>query len=138
MSTRSIESVCVYCGSSGRRVVGVIPDTLVDREVAHEALSELYVVSTMHERKQKMADLSDMFIAMPGGVGTLEELFEVLTWGQLGIHGKECGLLNTRGYRDLLLSFLEYSVTEGFIGSERLKALAVESDPAALLARLGV
>jgi len=104
--------------AAGGRVIGVIPEALVAREVAHTGLTELRVVSSMHERKATMADLSDGFIALPGGWGTLEELFEVLTWGQLGLHGKPCGLLNVDGYFDPLLAFLRHAVDEQFVRRE--------------------
>lgn len=120
----------------GGEVVGVIPERLVAREVAHTKLSDLRVVSSMHERKALMADLSDGFIAMPGGWGTLEELFEVLTWSQLGLHRKPCGLLNVDGYFDPLLAFLRHASEEGFgpAGVERL--VPVAHAPDALLDRM--
>ena len=93
----------------GGHVTGVIPDSLVNKEVAHRGLSELRIVQSMHERKAMMAELSDGFIAMPGGIGTMEEFFEVLSWAQLGIHRKPCGLLNTGGYYDRLIAFLDHS-----------------------------
>lgn len=100
---------------AGGEVIGVIPEALLRKEVGHGALTDLRVVDTMHERKALMADLSDGVIALPGGLGTLEELFEMLTWGQLGIHKKPCGLLNAAGYYDDLLDFLDKAVREGFI-----------------------
>ncbi len=100
---------------AGGSVTGVIPRNLVDREIAHRGLTRLHVVETMHERKALMAELSDGFIALPGGLGTLEELFEALTWSQLGIHVKPCGFLNTCGYYDELLRFLDHAVSEQFI-----------------------
>ena len=100
------------------QVIGVIPRPLVHREVAHTGLSELRVVASMHERKAQMAQLSDAFIALPGGLGTLEELFEIWTWAQLGIHRKPCGLLNAEGYYDHLLEFLDHAVAEKFIESK--------------------
>ncbi len=96
-------------------VIGVIPDAMVSREVAHERLSELHVVGTMHERKALMMELSDAFIALPGGYGTLDELSEVATWTQLGIHRKPCGLLNVEGFFDPLLQYLDHAVAEGFL-----------------------
>ncbi len=99
----------------GGYVIGVMPRPLVDREVAHTGLSELRVVASMHERKAQMAQLSDAFVALPGGLGTLEEMFEIWTWAQLGIHQKPCGLLNTEGYYDHLLEFLNHAVAEDFI-----------------------
>ncbi|HNZ04329.1 MAG TPA: TIGR00730 family Rossman fold protein [Myxococcota bacterium] len=101
--------------AAGGRVHGVIPRAMVRLELAHDALTELHVVETMHERKALMAEMADAFVAMPGGFGTLDELFEALTWSQLGIHDKPCGLLNTRGYFDSLLDFLDRAVNQGFI-----------------------
>src|SRR6185295_3853484 len=95
-------------------VIGVIPEALVAKEIAHAGLTEIRVVASMHERKALMADLSDGFIALPGGWGTLDEMFEILTWAQLGIHRKPCGLLNVQDYFDRLLAFLEHSMNEGF------------------------
>ncbi len=117
----------------GGRATGVIPRSLVDRELAHRGLTDLRVVESMHERKALMAELSDGFIAMPGGIGTFEEFLEALTWGQLGFHAKPCGLLNTRGYFDLLLSFLDHSVGEGFLNARIRDMIIVDPDPAALL-----
>jgi uncharacterized protein (TIGR00730 family) len=99
-------------------ITGVIPESLVAREVAHHGLSTLHVVTSMHERKALMADLSDGFVALPGGWGTLEEFFEVLTWAQLGLHTKPCGLLNVGGYFDGLLAFLDHAVAERFVRAE--------------------
>ena len=113
--------------SGGGHVIGVIPEALVAKEVAHRSLSELRVVKSMHERKAMMADLADGFVALPGGWGTVEEFFEILTWGQLGFHRKPCGLLNVHGYFDQLLSFVEHSVEEGFVRSEQ-RAMILESD----------
>ena len=121
--------------ASGGHVTGVIPQALVDREVAHTGLSDLRVVSSMHERKALMADLSDGFVALPGGWGTLEELFEVLTWAQLGLHRKPCGLLNVDGYFDPLLTFLQHAVTEGFVKAEFERMLPVEASADTLLDR---
>jgi uncharacterized protein (TIGR00730 family) len=118
---------------AGGQVIGVIPDALVAREVAHTGLTDLRVVSSMHERKALMADLSDGFIAMPGGWGTLEELFEVLTWGQLGLHRKPCGLLNIDGYFDALLAFLRHAVAEQFVRPEFDRLLPVSASPDDLL-----
>ena len=120
----------------GGRVVGVIPKALVERELAHEGLSELHVAESMHERKGKMAQLADAFIAMPGGLGTLEEVFEILTWSQLDLHANPCAFLNTNGYYDRLMHFLEHSVSEGFVRRERLNALIVEQVPDPLLERV--
>jgi len=119
--------------ASGGRVTGVIPAALVAREVAHNGLADLRVVSSMHERKAVMADLADGFIALPGGWGTLEEFFEILTWGQLGLHRKPCGLLNVNGYFDRLLSFLGHSIEEGFVRREHGSVISVSSSPLALL-----
>ena len=110
----------------GGKAIGVMPQGLVDREVAHQGLSELKVVGSMHERKAMMAELSDGFIAMPGGLGTLEELFEILTWSQLGIHQKPCGLLNVRGYYDGLLGFLNLAVSEQFIRAPHRQLLITD------------
>ena len=120
----------------GGEVIGVIPQHLVEREVAHRSLTELHVVATMHERKALMAQLADAFIALPGGIGTLEELIEMVTWAQLGLHAKPCGLLNVDGYYDSLLAFLEHAVDEGFIGRGYDELLAVAAQPAALLDEL--
>jgi uncharacterized protein (TIGR00730 family) len=122
--------------AAGGEVVGVIPKALVAKEVAHTGLSDLRVVGSMHERKALMADLADAFIAMPGGWGTLEEFFEVLTWSQLGLHRKPCGLLNTRGYFDGLLAFLAHTVSEGFVRPEYGRTLTVAATPLDLLDRL--
>ena len=121
---------------AGGRVIGVIPQALVEREVAHTGLSELRVVASMHERKALMAELSDGFIAMPGGWGTLEELFEVITWHQLGLHRKPIGLLNVDGYYDALLAFLRQAHDDGFVRGDRERLLPVAAAPEALLALL--
>jgi uncharacterized protein (TIGR00730 family) len=120
---------------AGGSAVGVIPEFLVP-QVSHRKLTELHVVPTMHERKQLMADLADGFIALPGGFGTLEEITEVLTWAQLGLHRKPCGLLNAAGYFDALLSFLDHAVREGFVRQAYRDMLLVSADPAHLLKRL--
>ena len=99
---------------AGGKVIGVLPRSLQDKEIGHEGLSELHLVDSMHERKAMMADLSDAFIALPGGVGTLEEIFEVWTWGQLGYHKKPCGFLNAEGYYDHLIAFLDHQTEQGF------------------------
>lgn len=117
----------------GGHVIGVIPESLVSKEVAHRHLSELRVVRSMHERKAQMAELSLGFIALPGGVGTLEETFEILTWTQLGMHDKPCGLLNVAGYYDKLVAFLEHAVAERFLKEAHRQILLVEDDPKALL-----
>jgi uncharacterized protein (TIGR00730 family) len=119
--------------AGGGQVVGVIPRALVEKEVAHTGLTDLRVVTSMHERKALMADSADGFMALPGGWGTLEELFEILTWAQLGIHHKPCGLLNVNGYYDGLLSFLEHSITEGFVRREYRAMISVSDSSATLL-----
>jgi uncharacterized protein (TIGR00730 family) len=119
----------------GGEAVGVIPDALVKKEVAHKNLTELHVTRSMHERKTMMAELSDGFIALPGGVGTLEEIFEIWTWAQLGFHGKPCGLLNIAGYYDSLITFLDHTVAEQFVREPHRSMLLVEQDPEALLDR---
>ena len=118
---------------AGGRVVGVIPETLKKLEVGHTGLQELHVVATMHERKQMMAERADLFIALPGGIGTLEELYEVWTWRQLGYHDQPIGLLNVDGYYDGMLSFMAHTVAEGFLSSGQLAALTVGHDAVALL-----
>ncbi|MES1255258.1 MAG: TIGR00730 family Rossman fold protein [Acidobacteriota bacterium] len=118
---------------AGGHVTGVIPQALVAREVAHEGLSDLRVVPSMHVRKAMMAELADGFIALPGGWGTLEELFEVLTWAQLGLHQKPCGVLNVAGYFDGLLAFLDQSVAEGFVRSENHARVVVSEEAGSLL-----
>jgi hypothetical protein len=122
--------------AAGGEVVGVIPAALVAKEVAHTGLTDLRVVNSMHERKALMSDLADAFIAMPGGWGTLEELFEVLTWAQLGLHRKPCGLLNVHGYFDRLLAFLAHTIDEGFVRPEYAAMMAVAATPGELLDRL--
>lgn len=118
---------------AGGEVVGVIPEALLRKEVGHGALTDLRVVDTMHERKALMSDLSDAVIALPGGLGTLEELFEMLTWGQLGIHRKPCGLLNAAGYYDDLLDFLDKAVREGFVRTEHRRMILSSPDTDELL-----
>lgn len=122
--------------AAGARVVGVIPQSLMDREVGHQGLSELHVVRSMHERKSLMAERSDAFLALPGGIGTMEELFEVWTWRQLGYHDKPVGLLNTQGYYDALLAFMDVSVAGGFVAPAQRALLKVDADAASLLQRL--
>jgi uncharacterized protein (TIGR00730 family) len=122
--------------AAGGKVVGVIPEVLLAREVAHKGISELRLVRSMHERKSTMSELSDGVIALPGGLGTLEEFFEMLTWGQLGLHSKPCGLLNVQGYFDKLLDFLEHGVDERFITRAHRQMVIAESDPLALLDRM--
>jgi uncharacterized protein (TIGR00730 family) len=117
----------------GGEVIGVIPEAMVERELAHPAVTHLHVEPSMHARKARMADLADAFIAMPGGYGTLEELFEIITWAQLGIHQKPIGLLNVSGYFDALTVLIEHAIDEGFIRSEHRRLLVVAAHPAALL-----
>lgn len=119
--------------AAGGHVIGVMPQALVEKEIAHKSLTELHVVASMHERKTMMADLSDGFIALPGGVGTMEELFEVWTWAQLGHHDKPCGLLDIAGYYETLEAFLDHQVTEGFVRAEHREMLKIEDDPDSLL-----
>jgi uncharacterized protein (TIGR00730 family) len=119
--------------AEGGKVVGVIPQFLADKEVAHRGCTELHIVDTMHQRKLLMADLADGFVAMPGGFGTLEELFEVLTWGQLGLHGKSVGLLNTQGFYDTLLALLDHMSAEAFLRQENRSQVLQNASPAALL-----
>jgi len=114
-------------------IIGVIPRMLVEREVAHKALTDLRIVESMHERKALIAELSDGFVAMPGGIGTLEEFFEIWTWAQLGVHNKPCGLLNIAGYFDPLLAFLDRAVEEKFVRNVHRSMVIVETDPVALL-----
>lgn len=118
---------------AGGKAIGVIPKVLMDRELAHLGLTQLHVVDTMHQRKALMADLSDGFIALPGGYGTLDETFEILTWAQLGIHAKPIGLLNTAGYFDPLLAWLDRAVEDGFIRAEHGELLNVATNPDELL-----
>ena len=122
--------------AAGGRVVGVIPDSLMKLEVGHAGLTELHVVQTMHQRKQMMAERSDAFIAMPGGIGTFEELFEVWSWRHLGYHQSPLGLLDTQGYWSPMLSFLNHSVAEGFMGPDQMAMLHVADDADALLDQL--
>jgi uncharacterized protein (TIGR00730 family) len=117
----------------GGRVVGVIPKALEAREISHNGLSELHVVGSMHERKALMADMADAFIAMPGGIGTLDELCEIITWAQLGLHHKGIALLNVNGYFDPFIAFLDHAVQEGFIKASQRKLLVVNPDPDGLL-----
>ena len=121
---------------AGGEVIGVMPRHLVDREVAHTDLTELRVVASMHERKSLIAELSDGFLAMPGGLGTLEELFEIWTWGQLGLHRKPYGLLQVESFFTPLLAFLDHAVDTGFIRPENRALLVVDEDPGRLIARM--
>jgi uncharacterized protein (TIGR00730 family) len=122
--------------AAGGHVIGVIPQALADKEVAHLGLSDLRVVGSMHERKSLMAELSDAFIAMPGGLGTLEEFCEIATWTQLGFHQKACGLLNIDGFYDGLLAFLDHATTEKFIRPEHRTIVLSATEPATLLEKL--
>jgi uncharacterized protein (TIGR00730 family) len=122
--------------AAGGEVVGVIPQALMDREIGHRGLSELHVVGSMHERKALMAELAEAFVALPGGIGTLEELIEVYTWSQLGLHAKPMGVLNVSGFYDGLAAFLDHTVQERFLRPQHRAVLKVEADPAALLERL--
>ena len=122
--------------ANGGRVIGVIPEALKERELAHLGLTDLRVVSSMHERKALMASLSDGFVALPGGIGTLEELFEVWTWSQLGLHDKPCALLDIEGFYSGLAAFMDHVVREGFLKPKQREALIVEADAAALLERM--
>lgn len=121
---------------TGGEAIGIIPKGLMEREQGHLALTELHVVETMHERKAQMAALADAFVVLPGGLGTLEEMFEVWTWAQLGIHQKPLALLNIAGYYDKMLSFLWHTQEEGFVRREHLWLLIVEQDPEKILERI--
>jgi uncharacterized protein (TIGR00730 family) len=121
---------------AGGEAIGVMPQSLIDREIGHSGLTELKVVDSMHERKALMAELADAFVAVPGGIGTLEELIEVYTWSQLGIHAKACGVLNVAGYYDHLAAFLDHAVEAGFLRPQHRAVLSVASSPADLLDRL--
>lgn len=120
----------------GAHVTGVMPRFLVEKGIAADDLTELHVVETMHERKARMAELADAFIALPGGYGSFEELFETLAWGQLALHDKPCGLLNVSGYYDPLIGFLDHAVTEGFLKPEHRAILLAHAEPSALLGKL--
>ena len=122
--------------ASGGRVVGVIPQKLREREVGHTGLSEIHIVDTMHQRKQMMAERADVFLALPGGIGTLEELFEVWTWRQIGYHDQPIGLLNVGGFYDGLLAFLRHTVSNGFLEQAQLDKLHVSTDADELLQQL--
>lgn len=121
---------------AGGEAIGIIPKSLVERELAHPGLTDLRIVGSMHERKAMMSDLSEGFITLPGGTGTLEEFFEVLTWAQLGEHEKPCGLLNVAGYYDPLLAVFDQMVDEGFLSASNRALVLVESEPDKLLRRL--
>jgi uncharacterized protein (TIGR00730 family) len=122
--------------AAGGQVVGIIPSALVEKEWAHHGLTELHVVDTMHERKRMMAERADAFLAMPGGIGTFEELFEVWTWRQLGYHDKPIGILNCHGYYDGLMAFISQVVRHDFMGQWQNELVSVQSDTVALLASL--
>jgi uncharacterized protein (TIGR00730 family) len=124
--------------AAGARVVGVIPQSLMAREVGHCGLTELHVVDTMHQRKMMMAERSDAFVALPGGIGTFEELFEVWSWRQLGYHDKPLGLLNVASYYEPLLGFLAHSVQHGFMATAQTDLLLVEREPRVLLDKIGL
>ncbi len=119
--------------AAGGEVIGVIPHSLATREIAHHGVTDLRVVDSMHTRKAMMAELSDAFIAMPGGVGTFEELFEAITWTQLGLHRKPCGLLNVAGFYSPLAAFIDQAVSEGFINPVHRQAIVVDDNPERLL-----
>jgi len=122
--------------AAGGIVIGVMPESLVEREFAKRDCTELHIVQTMHQRKHMMAERADAFLALPGGLGTFEELFEVWTWRQLGYHDKPIGILNADGYYDGLLAFLAQTVRAGFVGDWQLDLVTVERTPEALLPRL--
>jgi uncharacterized protein (TIGR00730 family) len=123
------------CLDAGGEVIGVIPKRLVEMEVAHTGLSALHIVDSMHQRKSLMAELADGFIALPGGLGTIEEFFEVLTWAQLGMHRKPCGLLNTCGFFDRLTAFLTQLVEQQFVEMDHLRMIQIDESPEGLLKR---
>ncbi len=122
--------------AAGGQVTGIIPKALVQKEVEHRGVQELREVETMHERKFQMAELADAFLAMPGGFGTMDEFCEILTWAQLGIHNKPCGLLNVAGFYDPLLKFFDHAVAEGFLKREHRAFILDDTDPARLVERL--
>ena len=124
--------------ASGGEVIGIIPLSLARKEVAHEGLTDLRIVTSMHERKAQMAELSDCFLALPGGFGTLEEFFEVVTWAQIGIHQKPCGLLNVNGYFDRLLAFVDHMLAQRFVRPEHRSLVLADIDPAVLLDRMAL
>jgi uncharacterized protein (TIGR00730 family) len=119
--------------AGGGEAIGVIPKALNEKEIAHTGLTKLHVVTSMHERKALMAELSDGFIALPGGWGTMEEIFEVLTWAQLGFHQKPCGLLNEQGYYDHLFAFLQHAIEQEFVKAEYRPMLMIEPDASSIL-----
>lgn len=121
--------------NEGGKAIGVLPKFLEEREISHKNLTELIIVDTMHERKAKMAELADGFIALPGGPGTLEEFFEIFTWAQIGLHQKPCGLLNINHYYDPLITMLDHMVDQGFLPAQYRSLALIESDPKALIDR---
>lgn len=122
--------------SGGSEVIGVIPKALEQKELGHTGITRLEIVGSMHERKQRMAELADAFVALPGGLGTLEEIFETLTWAQLGIHAKPCAFLNVAGYYDALLEFIDRAVSQRYVRAEHREMIVVETEPAALLEKI--
>lgn len=122
--------------SANGKVIGIIPRGLFKREGLHDGLTRLEAVDTMHERKAMMAELSNGFLALPGGIGTMEELFEIWTWTQIGVHGKPCGILNVDGYYDGLLTFLDQMVNRGFLAQSHRDVVLVDDDPASLIERV--
>ncbi|NCA84995.1 MAG: TIGR00730 family Rossman fold protein [Clostridia bacterium] len=131
-----MREVADACLAAGGEVIGVIPRLIVDKEIAHSGVTELIIVNSMHERKARMAELSDAFVALPGGFGTIDELFEIMTWNQLDIISKPAGLLNISGFFDRLLDYINHAVAEKFVRSEHARNLIVETDEAALLQKL--
>lgn len=121
---------------AGGHAIGVIPDALVHREIAHDGLTELHVVGSMHERKALMAESADAFVLLPGGFGSWEEFFEAITWSQLGLHEKPCGVLNVSNYYGPLLTLVDHAVAEGFVRESHRRAIVVDEDPDALLDQL--
>jgi uncharacterized protein (TIGR00730 family) len=122
--------------AAGGEVIGVMPNALVEKELAHQGLTEFYAVNSMHERKAMMATLSDAFVTLPGGFGTMDEFFEIVTWGQLGFHRKPICLLNVGGYFDPLIAFFNHTVEEGFVKAEHRNLILVDTDPTTLFERL--
>jgi hypothetical protein len=122
--------------ASGGKVIGVIPEALMAKELGHRGIQDLRVVKTMHERKAMMAELSDGFIAMPGGIGTFEEFFEIVTWAQLGFHSKPCALLNVNRFYDPLLRLIDHAISEHFVKTNQRDLVLVEADPVAILGRM--
>ncbi len=123
---------------AGGKVIGVLPEKLARVEIAHEGLSELFIVNSMHERKAKMAEFADAFIALPGGTGTLEEWFEVFTWSQIGYHTKPCGLLNTNDYYTPLVELFDHMIQQGFVRSHFKQLIAIDKEPKKLLEKLRI